>query len=205
MRLTSSSITHGEPIPARYALGKPDPETQATFSDNISPALAWDEVPEGTESFALIVHDPDAPSVGDDVNQPGRRVPADLPRANFYHWTLIDLPASRREIAEGEFSSGVTAGGKPGPEHESGARHGLNSYTGWFEGDEQLGGLYHGYDGPFPPWNDERTHNYIFTLYALDVEQLEVPESFDAEAVLAALEGHVLDKAELQATYRIAD
>ena len=56
-----------------------------------------------------------SPSRGDDVNQEDRVVPADLPRVDFYHWVLVDLPADAKPIAEGEFSRGVTARGKPGP------------------------------------------------------------------------------------------
>lgn len=205
MRLTSSSITPGEPIPAKFAMGKPHPDTHATFSDNINPALAWDDVPPGTRSFAIVVHDRDVPTVGDDVNQEGKTVPADLPRTDFFHWIMIDIDPSRREIAEGEFSNGVSARGKEGPQHSSGARHGINSYTGWFAGDPDMGGDYFGYDGPFPPWNDSVTHNYTFTIYALDVDRLDIDGAFDGPAVLAALNGHVLDSASFEATYRIAD
>ena len=49
-------------------------------------------VPAGTRSFAIICHDPDVPSQGDDVNQEGRVVPATLPRVDFFHWVLVDLP-----------------------------------------------------------------------------------------------------------------
>jgi phosphatidylethanolamine-binding protein (PEBP) family uncharacterized protein len=40
----------------------------------------------------VICHDPDVPSKGDDVNQEGRGVPASLPRVDFFHWVLVDLP-----------------------------------------------------------------------------------------------------------------
>jgi hypothetical protein len=63
----------------------------------------------------LICHDFDVPSRGDDVNQPGREVPAELPRVDFFHWVLVDLPAGPGALAEGEFSRGFTARGKPGP------------------------------------------------------------------------------------------
>ena len=51
----------------------------------------------------------DVPSSAVDVNQPGREVPADLPRVDFFHWVLIDLPPLPTVIQEGEFSRGFLA------------------------------------------------------------------------------------------------
>src|SRR5882757_8487256 len=152
MKLWSDSWINGERIPTRFAAGKPDPQGGVTFSDNLSPHLAWSEVPAGTQSFALICHDFDVPSRGDDVNQTDREVPADLPRVDFFHWVMVDLPASTGELKEGEFSRGFTSHGKPGPQIGA-ARHGLNDYTGWFAADPDMAGNYFGYDGPFPPFN----------------------------------------------------
>ena len=131
-------------------------------------------MPPGTQSLALVCHDPDVPSRGDDVNQEGRVVPASLPRVDFFHWVLVDLPPDTPPIARGEFSDGVTARGKPGPHAPRGARQGINDYTGWFAGDKDMAGNYFGYDGPCPPWNDAIPHRYVFTLYALDVPRLDV-------------------------------
>jgi len=55
-------------------------------------------------------------------------------------------------------------------------------------------GQYFGYDGPCPPWNDERLHHYHFTVYALSVKTLGLSGAFDAEAALAAMKGKVLAK-----------
>ena len=85
MEISTNSFTDGGPIPARYALAKPDPDSRVTFSDNVNPHLGWSDVPDGTKSFALIVHDYDVPGEGDDVNQPDREVPEDLPRVDFFH------------------------------------------------------------------------------------------------------------------------
>ena len=60
-----------------------------------------------------------------------------------------------------------------------------------------------GYDGPCPPWNDSLTHHYHFTMYALDLERCPVDGSFDAAAVLAAIEGHVLGQATVMGTYTL--
>jgi Raf kinase inhibitor-like YbhB/YbcL family protein len=141
--------------------------------------------------------------VGTDVNQEGRTVPADLPRVNFYHWLLVDLPPSMSEIEAGTHSSGVTARGKSGPAAPGGGRHGLNDYTGWFQGDADMEGDYFGYDGPCPPWNDERLHHYTFTVYALDTGRAAVEGSFEAAELLEAMEGHILDQASLIGTYAL--
>ena len=58
-------------------------------------------------------------------------------------------------------------------------------------------GTYGGYDGPFPPLNDERLHHYHFIVYALDVPSLELEGDFKLDDVRAAIEGHVLDEGEL--------
>lgn len=195
MRLTCEAWADGAFIPPLYAAGRRDGEGGVTFSDNLNPPLAWRDVPLGTRSLVLLCHDPDAPSVGDDVNQPGREVPHDLPRADFFHWVLVDLPPVLREIAAGEFSQGVTPHGKAGPETLHGARQGLNDYTGWFAADESMAGQYFGYDGPFPPFNDARVHRYLFMLYALDVDRCPVDGSFTGPQVLEAIRGHVLAQA----------
>ena len=72
MKLTSPAFTEGGMIPAQYTCNGAD----------ISPPLAWEEVPEDAKSLALIVDDPDAP-VG-----------------TWVHWVLYNLPASTRELKE---------------------------------------------------------------------------------------------------------
>ncbi|GAA4329699.1 YbhB/YbcL family Raf kinase inhibitor-like protein [Pigmentiphaga soli] len=203
MKLWSNSFADGQPIPARYAFGKPDPKTQVTLSDNVNPHLAWSDAPAGTQSFALLVHDYDVPSRGDDVNQAGRTVPADLPRVDFFHWVLVDLPAATTSIAEGEFSHGVTPKGKAGPAAPHGSRQGVNDYTAWFSADQDMRGDYYGYDGPCPPWNDSIVHHYVFTLYALDVPRAALEGRFTGADVRRAIEGHVLDQAALTGTYAL--
>lgn len=203
MQLSSQSFQAGQPIPGEFAFAVIDPASHVRLSSNRNPQLSWQDVPAGTRSFALICHDPDVPSRGEDVNQAGREVPATLPRVDFFHWTLIDLPASQREIAAGSHSSAVTPRGKTGPTRADGLRHGLNDYTGWFAGDADMGGDYYGYDGPCPPWNDAIVHHYVFTLYALDVDQLKLDGPVTGPAVRAAIQGHVLDQASLVGTYTL--
>ena len=203
MNLTSRSFAHEQPIPEDHAFAKPDPETHATFSGNRNPELAWADLPEGTRSLVLICADPDAPSVPDDLNQEGRTISADLPRTWFHHWVMVDIPASSSGIGAGECSSEVTPGGKQSPSGPAGARQGVNDYTDWFAGDSDMEGVYVGYDGPAPPWNDERVHRYHFKLYALDIDRCPVEGNFRAKDVLSAMDGHVLKKAVLTGTYTL--
>ena len=207
MKLWSDSWANGERIPVRYAAGKPDGKGGATFSDNVNPHLAWSEVPAGTLSLALICHDFDVPSRGDDVNQSDREVPAELPRVDFFHWVLVDVPAARSSIAEGQFRRGFTAHGKPGPRVEvpgfESARQGRNDYTGWFAGNPEMAGDYFGYDGPFPPFNDSLIHHYVFTLYALDVARVALEGVFDGAEARRAIRGHALAEATHSGTYTL--
>jgi Raf kinase inhibitor-like YbhB/YbcL family protein len=203
VKLASSSFDDGAPIPPQYAFCAPDAKTHVTLSKNLNPHLAWTEVPAGTKSFAIVCHDPDVPSQGDDVNQEGRTVPRSLARVDFFHWVLADLPASATGVKAGEFSSAVTARGKPGPEAPHGARQGINDYTGWFASDAEMAGDYYGYDGPCPPWNDEIAHRYVFTVYALDVAKLPVQGAFGGNDVRKAVQGHVLAQAAITGRYTL--
>lgn len=203
MKLVIPAWPDGGRIPPRHAAGRRDPAHSVAFSDDVSPALSWSEVPAGARSLALICHDPDVPSRGDDVNQPGREVPADLPRVDFFHWLLVDLPPTLAGLAEGEGSHGFVPGGKPGPAGPHGGRHGINDFTGWFAGDPQRRGDYYGYDGPFPPFNDALPHRYVFTLYALDVARLPLEGRFAGADVQRALQGHVLAEASHSGVYTL--
>jgi Raf kinase inhibitor-like YbhB/YbcL family protein len=203
MKLVSSSFDDGGVIPSQFAFCAPDAGSHVTLSKNLNPHLAWTEVPMGTKSFAIVCHDPDVPSKGDDVNQAGKTVPRTLARIDFFHWVLVDLPASAVGVSVGEFSSAVTPRGKPGPQGPHGTRQGLNDYTGWFKGDKDMAGDYHGYDGPCPPWNDEMPHRYVFTVYALDVERLPVSGAFGGGDVRRAVQGHVLAQASITGRYTL--
>jgi Raf kinase inhibitor-like YbhB/YbcL family protein len=165
--------------------------------NNRNPHLAWNEIPVGTESFVLICHDPDVPSQGDDVNTIGREVPRSLPRVDSFHWLLLDLPSSTREIGAGSQSSSITPRDKPGPGAPGGLRHGINDFTTWFAGDSGMAGTYYGYDGPCPPWNDAQLHHSIFTLYALGVRRLETHGDFAGAGIRIALTNSVLATAQL--------
>lgn len=201
MRMHSDSFKDGDPIPAEFAFGKiGDP---VTLSDNRNPHLAWSEVPSGTRSFVLLCVDPDAPSKPDDVNKPDRSVPAGLERVEFVHWVMANIPQSCRELPAGAYADGITEHGKKNPEGPPGSVQGINSYTDWFAGDDDMKGDYYGYDGPCPPWNDSIMHHYHFTLHALDVAALDLPERFTIEDVREAMTEHVMTKAHWMGTYSL--
>jgi Raf kinase inhibitor-like YbhB/YbcL family protein len=73
MRLTSSAFADGETIPSRFTCDGGD----------LSPPLAWDEVPAGTRSFVLLCDDPDAPA------------------GTWHHWAVYGIPADQKEIPQG--------------------------------------------------------------------------------------------------------
>lgn len=203
MILTSSSFADGQKIPGDYAFCIPDPAHHVCLGSNKNPQLSWTDAPSGTKSFVIICHDPDVPSQGDDVNQEGRSVPAALPRVDFFHWVLIDLPATMSNLKEGELSSDVKPRGKPGPQAAYNSRQGINNYTDWFASDNDMRGDYYGYDGPCPPWNDEIVHHYVFTVYALDIETLPLDGRFGGPEVRATIQGHILAEASLTGIYTL--
>lgn len=203
MKLRSDSFQHGGPIPARCAFGKHHPKTHVELSENRNPHLAWSDLPEDTRSLVIVCHDPDVPSRGDDVNQEGKTVSIALPRVDFYHWLLVDLDPGRTHVAEGEFSQGIVPHGKDGPDGPFGTRQGRNDYTGWFAGDPQMKGDYFGYDGPCPPWNDERLHRYVFTVYALNVPKAPTKGVFGGDDLLDAIDPHIIGQASITGTYHI--
>ena len=204
MRLRSDDFAHMQPIPEEFAFGKPGPSGEpVVFAANRNPHLAWSEVPDGVRSFVLIVIDTDVPSSGDDLNKEGRHVPASLPRVEFFHWVMTDIPPECRELGSGSCAEGVVAHGRKNPFGPPGSHQGINSFTGWFEGDAAMSGDYYGYDGPCPPWNDDLLHHYHFHVYALDVPSLGLSGRFTAERVRDAMKGHILAEAVLTGTYTL--
>lgn len=203
MELTSKDIVNNQPIDPKFAFGKPADNAPMVFSSNLNPHLHWSGVPAGTKSFVILCMDPDVPSVADDVNQAGKVIPNELPRVAFCHWAMVDIPVSIHEIHTGECSDEVTPKGKQHPKGPPGSRQGLNDYTQFMAGDPSLSGQYYGYDGPCPPWNDERLHHYIFTVYAVCVDHLDLPQPFTGHDVQQALDGLILDQASLTGTYTL--
>lgn len=202
MKIKVRGIEEGQPVPEKFAFGVYSAQDHMSFGPNRNPEVTWEDVPEGTKSFVVMMFDPDVPSIADDVNQEGRTVSKDLPRVDFFHWLLVDVPASISCIPEGEDSDGVIPKGKePGP-GPIGLR-GVNNYTQFLAGNPDMAGTYAGYDGPCPPWNDEIIHHYHYEVHALDVESLGLEGEFDGAAVREAMAGHVLASDRVTATYTL--
>jgi Raf kinase inhibitor-like YbhB/YbcL family protein len=202
MKITSSSFQDQSVIPGQYAFAIKDPGTHIALSSNQNPHLAWSDFPKETQSFALICHDPDVPSKGDDVNQEGKVVPASLPRVDFYHWVLVNIPSTVQAIAAGTHSNSITGKGKSAAQSPVGTS-GINDYTAWFKGDASMEGLYFGYDGPCPPWNDAIKHHYVFTVYALNTANVALKGAFTGAEALAAIKPHIIAQASITGIYSL--
>jgi hypothetical protein len=104
--LTSAAFTNDGNIPSKF--------TCDAGMQNPSPALEWKDAPAGTKSFALIMHDPDAPMAG-----------------GFTHWVLYDIPATTSRLPEAfqpgsvgvSGNSGFRRAGYGGPCPPSGVHH----------------------------------------------------------------------------------
>ena len=107
MKLWSDSFEDGQAIPTRFAFGKHDAESHVTLCENENPHLAWSELPEGTRSLVLIVHDSDVPSRGDDVNQHTRERQAGRAPTNRHQQNAT----GRHEASQDLRGSGCRRGG----------------------------------------------------------------------------------------------
>lgn len=139
------------------------PKVYTCQGRDFSPPLAWEGLPEGTMSLALIVDDPDAPD------------PA-APKRTWVHWVLYNLPPEATELEEAVDSHHLPIG----------AREGRNDW-----GRTRYG-------GPCPPIG---RHRYFHKLYALDTVLPDLGEPTKAR-LEEAMQGHVLEKAELIGTYQ---
>ena len=103
LRLRSPAFDNHERIPARHA----------SDGEDVAPPLQWSGVPDGTRSFAIVVHDPDAPLVD-----------------GFTHWVAYGIPGDATGLPEGggdavmgTTSFGATAYGGPAPPPGHGPHH----------------------------------------------------------------------------------
>lgn len=114
---------------------------------------------------------------------------------------LVDIVPEEPCIDAATLSKGISPRGKRGPACANGMRQGLNDYTEAFKDDPNNEGHYYGYDGPCPPWNDERVHRYVFTVYAVDFPLLPLKGNFNGRDVKEAMKGHILASASTVGTY----
>jgi Raf kinase inhibitor-like YbhB/YbcL family protein len=150
----SASFQEGEMMPVAYA----------AEGHNASPELEWSGAPEGTQSFVVIVDDPDASNP-----------------SPFTHWVAYDIPADVTRLRESLPPDLI-----------------LQEPEGVLQGTNSRGQV--GYMGPRPPLEDG-PHDYHFQIFALDVASLELDPGAQREAVLSAMEGHVLAKGQLVGQY----
>jgi len=99
LTVTSKTFKHGETLPHPTLF-----DGFGVGGGNRSPHLAWNGAPEGTKSYAIVLHDPDAPT-----------------GTGFFHWIVFNIPADVTELSEG-------AGSAEGSGLPSGAAHGHTDF-----------------------------------------------------------------------------
>jgi Raf kinase inhibitor-like YbhB/YbcL family protein len=157
--LTSGDVRNGEPMDAAFAHG-------SVGGGNLSPQLSWSGFPDGTRSFVVTCFDPDAPT-----------------GSGFWHWSLVDLPASVTQLPRGAGAGGST----PAEEGAFAVRNDFGE---------------RGYGGAAPPPGD-RPHRYVFAVHAIDVERLDVPPDASPAYVGFNLTFHTLARAAIRPTYQV--
>lgn len=155
-RLISADLKDGASLPEAHVN-----DGFGRQGKNLSPHLKWEEAPEGTKSFVITVYDPDAPT-----------------GSGWWHWVVINIPASVNELARGAGSGGKLPHGA------------LQTRTDFGRP---------GFGGAAPPPGE--THRYIFTVHALKVDQLPVDAEASAAMVGFMVHAHSLGKASLTVTY----
>jgi Raf kinase inhibitor-like YbhB/YbcL family protein len=157
--LTSSAFKNNQPIPDKYAFDK-----MGCTGQNVSPPLAWANPPAGTKSFALMVHDPDAPT-----------------GSGWWHWVVYDIPADTTSLPEG----GGKEGGASLPKGAKQARTDFGTAA---------------FGGACPPPGSGK-HHYNFTLFALKVDKLEIPDAASPAMIGFNVHANALGKAKLTGLY----
>jgi Raf kinase inhibitor-like YbhB/YbcL family protein len=205
LHVTIEGLTAGGDLPLSSAFCLP-PFSNAAPQDR-SPAITWSGGPPGTQSYTLLMVDPDVTADLSLMNKPGVTIPPDAPRMNIYHWVLIDIDAALHQIPEGVEGESFIPGGKPIGVTPYGVR-GTNDYWPYFNNNARIPaamkGPYGGFDGPCPPSNDLLVHRYVFEVFALDVSSLHLSGRFFASDVLAAMQGHILARGEATTRFSFA-
>lgn len=177
MALTSTAFTDGGVIPDKYSQPGRD----------VSPPLSWSGAPDSTVSFALIVHDLDAP-IGDGTG-------------DTFHWMVWGIPGTVMSLPEG-VPQGPTITLGAAPAAPPGGRGG-----GGGGGIRQLSVSGPYYRGPAAP-STGPAHHYVFELYALDaninVQAAGQQTIVTRDAVFDAIKTHVRGKGVLVGTFKRA-
>lgn len=204
-RVWSDSFVDEQRIPEGFAFAKIDltGKNKTVPAGNRNPQISWSNPPRGTKSLVLLCEDFDVPADFSLANREDVSIPVDAPRTNFTHWVLVDIAPDEPCIDAGFLSKGIVNHGKKGPACANGMRQGLNDYTTAFQDDPENSGSYFGYDGPCPPWNDERIHHYVFTVYAVDFALMPLEGRFNCEDVKTAMQGHILASSSITGTYSL--
>ena len=184
LKVEVDKISDKSPIPEANALCEATPDGKSTSGKNERPTISWSKGPNETKSYAVIVSDPDVPADFSKAGKEGQVVGKDDPRQMFYHWAVLDIPATTTKIDGGTDPIKL---GTP-------ATNDLGKYM---PDNTQYG-------GPCPPWNDQRIHHYHFTVYALDVASLGLKNATAKQAAEALKTSkNVLATGEVVGTYTL--
>jgi Raf kinase inhibitor-like YbhB/YbcL family protein len=159
LEISSPAIGSDGTIPLKYTAN-----AFGCSGENVSLPLVWKDVPADAKSLALTMYDPDAPT-----------------GSGFWHWLVVNLPASATGLAEGV---GEAGNGKL----PAGAVQG--------RGDAGVAG----YFGPCPPQGDA-PHRYIFTIFAVKADKLDVDANTSGAVVGFNLHFNTIDKASVTYSY----
>lgn len=184
MDLTVDGFRQESMIPAKYALCKATPDGKSAPGENLRPDIHWGNVPEKAQSFVFFVYDPDVPADFTDAGKEGKTIPKSAARQTFFHWAVVNIPATARSIP----------GGKPDAPLAVGTP--LPGDLGKYVPDAKQ------YGGPCPPWNDMRVHHYHYFLYALDVKTLD-PLPATAREAFEAVKPHIIADRQVEGTYSL--
>ena len=83
-QISSTSLRPGQMVPKHYIFNG-----KGCDGDNVSPQISWDGAPEGTHSYAVTVHDPDAPT-----------------DHGWWHWAVVNIPEQIHSLEEGASNEG---------------------------------------------------------------------------------------------------
>ena len=147
--LTSEDITDGQPLDKDFSVD----------GANVSPQLSWSGFPAETTSFVVSCYDPDAPTPD-----------------GYWHWTLVDVPASVTSL-----------------------KRGAAAPDGAFELKGSGGTV--GFEGAGPPEGDV-PHRYYFVVHAVGEETLGVDDSVTPTVVAFNLAFKAIGRAVLVGTYQ---